>query len=180
MKIEILSVSAIGEVLDKIATTAKALQSQIHQCAVSALAHTFESGDYRSVTKLLNALPNGQRVQALSVWFAAMSDSMLEIKKANGAFSVALMSGWKDKLGDSDETRAARAEQLLGVAMEQDYGSFTKESKPAAMTLEKMIKWLESKAVANEDDVEPAAKVVAAKLVATYKADVTKLIATAA
>lgn len=173
MKIEILSVSAIGEVLDKIATTAKALQSQIHQCAVSALSHTFESGDYRSVTKLLNALPNGQRVQALSVWFTAMSDSMLEIKKANGAFSVALMSGWKDKLGD-------RAEQLLAVAMEQDYGSFTKESKPAAMTLEKMIKWLESKAVANEDDVEPAAKAVAAKLVATYKADVTKLVATAA
>lgn len=173
MKIEILSVSAIGEVLDKIATTAKALQSQIHQCAVSALAHTFESGDYRSVTRLLNALPNGQRVQALSVWFTAMSDNTIEIKKANGAFAVALVSGWKDKIGD-------RAVQLLEVAMEQDYGSFTKESKPATMTLEKLVKWLESKATANDDDVEPAAKAVAAKLVATYKADVTKLVATAA
>lgn len=172
MKIEILSVSAIGEVLDKIATTAKTLQSQIHQCAVSALAHTFESGDYRSVTRLLNALPNGQRVQALSVWFSAMSDNTLEIKKANGAFSVALATGWKEKIGD-------RAEKLLEVAMAQDYGSFTKESKPTAMTLEKMIKWLESKATANDDDVEPAAKVVAAKLVAGYKAELSKFVATA-
>jgi hypothetical protein len=172
MKIEILSVSAIGEVLDKIATTAKALQSQIHQCAVSALAHTFESGDYRSVTRLLNALPNGQRVQALAVWFGAMSDNVLEIKKANGAFSVSLAAGWKDKIGD-------RAEQLLEVAMEQDYGSFTKESKPTAMTLEKMIKWLESKATASDDDVEPAAKVVAAKLVTSYKAELSKFVATA-
>lgn len=173
VKIEILSVSAIGEVLDKIATTAKALQSQIHQCAVSALSHTFENGDYRSVTRLLNALPNGQRVQALAVWFAAMSDNMLEIKKANGAFSVSLVSGWKDKLGD-------RAETLLEVAMEQDYGSFTKESKPQAMTLEKLVKWLESKATANEDEVEPAAKVVAARLVADYKAQIVAKVAVAA
>lgn len=173
MKIEILSVSAIGEVLDKIATTAKALQSQIHQCAVSALAHTFESGDYRSVPRLLNALPNGQRVQALSVWFSAMSDNTLEIKKANGAFSVALAAGWKDKIGD-------RAEQLLEVAMAQDYGSFTKEAKPTAMTLEKMIKWLESKATAGDEEVEPAAKAVAAKLVQSYKAEVVlKIVATA-
>lgn len=172
MKIEILSVSAIGEVLDKIATTAKALQSQIHQCAVSALSHTFEHGDFRSVTKLLNALPNGQRVQALAVWFAHFSNNALAINKTSGAFSVVLDSS---KLGDEMQRL-----EMLEQAMEQDYGSFTKESKPTAMTLEKMIKWLESKAVANEDDVEPAAKAVAAKLVATYKADVTKLVATAA
>jgi hypothetical protein len=174
MKIEILTVSAIGEVLDKIATTAKALQSQIHQCAVSALAHTFESGDYRSVTRLLNALPNGQRVQALSVWFNAMSDNVLEIKKVSGGFSVSLASGWKDKIGE-------RADVLLEVAMEQDYGSFTKEAKPTALTLEKLIKWVESKAHnANDDEVEPAARAVAAKLVADYKAGIAKLVATAA
>lgn len=171
IKIEILTVSAIGEVLDKIATTAKALQSQIHQCAVSALSHTFESGDYRSVTRLLNALPSGQRVQALSVWFDAMSDHVLEIKKANGAFSVALAAGWKDKIGD-------RAEKLLDVAMATDYGSFTKESKPTAMTLEKMIKWLEAKATAADEDVEPAAKAVAANLVSNYKLQLSKFVAT--
>jgi len=170
--IEILSVSAIGEVLNQIATTAKALQSQIHQCAVSALAHTFESGDYRSVTRLLNALPNGQRVQALAVWFDAMSDHVLEIKKANSAFSVALAAGWKDKIGD-------RADQLLEVAMAQDYGTFTKEAKPTAMTLEKMIKWLEAKATAPDEDVEPAAKAVAGKLVSNYKAELSKFVAVA-
>lgn len=172
-KIEILSVSAIGEVLDKIATTAKALQSQIHQCAVSALAHTFESGDYRSVTRLLNALPNGQRVQALAVWFEAMSEKLLVIKKANGSFSVALVDGWKAKL------EAMVVEELLEVAMATDYGAFTKESKPTAMTLEKMIKWLEAKAQATDDDVEPAAKAVAAKLVSNYKAELSKFVATA-
>lgn len=170
MKIEILSVSAIGEVLDKIATTSRALQAQIHQCAVSALSHTFEHGDYRSVTKLLNALPNGQRVQALAVWFQHFSNDALTIKKVSGSFSVVYDS---NKLPQN-------VEEMLESAMEQDYGSFTKEAKPTAMTLEKMIKWLESKATANDDDVEPAAKAVATKLVATYKADVTKLIATAA
>lgn len=172
MKIEILTVSAIGEVLDKIATTAKALQSQIHQCAVSALSHTFEHGDFRSVTRLLNALPNGQRVQALAVWFAHFSNNALTIKKASGAFSVVLDSA---KLGDE----MARLE-MLEAAMEQDFGTFTKESKPTALTLEKLIAWVEKKAQANDDEVEPAAKAVAAKLVATYKAELTKFTAVAA
>lgn len=167
MKIEILSVSAIGEVLDKIATTAKALQSQIHQCAVSSLAHTFEHGDFRSVTKLLNALPNGQRVQALAVWFAHFSGNALAVKKASGAFSVVL---------DSSKLTFDRAE-MLEQAMEQDYGTFTKESTPAALTLEKLIAWVEKKAQANDDEVEPAAKAVAAKLVADYKATIASAVA---
>jgi len=166
MKIEILTVSAIGEVLEKIATTARALQSQIHQCAVSALSHTFEHGDFRSVTRLLNALPNGQRVQALAVWFAHFSNNALTIKKASGAFSVVLDSS---KLGDE----MLRME-LLDAAMDQDYGTFTKESKPTALTLEKLIGWIEKRATANDDEVEPAAKAVAAKLVASYKAEITK------
>lgn len=171
MKIEILTVSAIGEVLDKIATTAKALQSQIHQCAVSALSHTFEHGDYRSVVRLLNALPNGQRVQALAVWFAHFSNNALEIKKASGAFTVSFDS---KKLVDMDK------DNMLIVAMEQDYGSFTKESKPAALSLEKLIGWIEKKATANDDEVEPAAKAVAAKLVADYKSGIVKQSAVAA
>jgi hypothetical protein len=167
MKIEILTVSAIGEVLDKIATTAKALQSQIHQCAVSALCHTFEHGDFRSVTRLLNALPNGQRVQALAVWFAHFSNNALTIKKASGSFSVVLDSKKLDEI-DRDE--------MLESAMEQDYGTFTKESKPAALTLEKMLKWLESKATANDEEVEPTCKVVAAKLVSNYRDMVKKVV----
>ena len=172
MKIEILTVSAIGEVLEKIATTARALQSQIHQCAVSALSHTFEHGDFRSVTRLLNALPNGQRVQALAVWFTHFSNNALTIKKVSGSFSVVLDSS---KLGDEMQRL-----EMLEFAMEQDYGTFTKEAKPTAMTLEKLVKWLESKATAGDDEVEPAAKVVAAKLVAGYKAEISKFVATAA
>ncbi len=165
MNIEIISQSAVMEVITKIATTAKALQSQIHQCAVSTLAHVAEHGDYRGVTALLNALPVGQRVQALAVWFQHFSDGALQIKKAEaGGFAVSLKAGWQDKCSIDIESAAAT-----------DYATFTKESKPNTFTVERLIKMIEDKANNTElnadgsPKVADAARAVAAKLVAAYR-----------
>lgn len=165
MNIEILSQKDTNEQIVKIATTAKALQGQIHQCAVSSLAHINEHGDFRGAQALLNALPNGQRVQALAVWFGHFSDGALQIKKAeSGGFAVSLKSGWQDKCSIDIE-----------AACLTDYAAFTKEAKPATFTVEKLIKMIEDKAnnvELNADGsakVDPSARGVAAKLVAAYR-----------
>lgn len=165
MLIEILTQTAINEVIQKIATTAKALQGQIHQCAVSTLSHIAEHGDYRGAAALLNALPTGQRVQALVVWFQHFSDGALQIKKAeSGGFAVSLKAGWKDSCSIDVE-----------AAMLTDYAAFTKEAKPATFTVEKLIKMIEDKAnntelnVDGSAKVDPSARGVAAKLVAAYR-----------
>lgn len=165
MNVQILSQSDVNECVAKIATTAKALQSQIHQCAVSTLSHINEHGDYRGVTALLNALPVGQRVQSLVVWFTHFSDGALQIKKAEaGGFAVSLKSGWKDKCSIDLESASAT-----------DYAVFTKEVRPSTFTVEKLIKMLEDKAnntelnVDNTPKVDVAARAIAAKLVGSYR-----------
>lgn len=166
MNIEILTQTATNEQIMTIATTAKALQSQIHQCAVSTLWHINEHGDFRGAQALLNALPNGQRVQALAVWFQHFSDGALQIKKAEaGGFAVSLKTGWKDKCSIDIE-----------AACLTDYAAFTKEAKPATFTVEKLLKMIEDKAnnvelnVDGSPKVDPAARGIAAKLVAAYRA----------
>lgn len=155
---ELLSVSAVGEAISAIATRAKNMQHEIHVAACSVLSHVQEHGDYRGVVSLLNALPNGQRVNGLALWFQNFSDGALQLKKANGSWSCSLLDGWKDKC-------------LFDVegAMQVDFGSFSKEPTPKAMTLEKIVKWVESKANADDKEVEPSAKAAAAMMVAAYR-----------
>ncbi len=162
---EILTRSAVFEVITRIGTAAKTLQAEIHQAAVSTLDHTREHGDYRGALALVNALPNGQRVQGLIVWFEHFSSGALKFK-AN-----------KDGAGFSAKLSAERSEDDFDIAaaMLTDYGTFTKEAKPATFTVDKLIKMLESKANddrTNDDGtpkVEPSARSVAAKFVRTYR-----------
>ena len=165
-KIVLLTQSEAAEYISMIGKTAKTLQADIHQTAVSVLAHTKEHGDYRGVLSLLAALPNGQRVQALGVWFGHFSNGALKCEKKAGQWVVVFDSKLVDKID-------------VELAGETDFGTLTKETKPAAMTMEKLIKWLENKATANDDEVEPAAKAVAKMLVTDYKEFVAKKLAAA-
>ena len=162
---DLLTQSAIGEVITRIATTAKALQRDIHVVACSTLAHVAEHGDYRGVLSLLNAMPNGQRVQALVVWYQHFSDGALQISKGtDGGFAVKLKAGWKDSCSID-----------VATAMLTDYAAFTKEAKPATLSVEKLIKMIEDKANNTElnadgsPKVDPAARSIGAKLVAIYR-----------
>lgn len=162
---EILSRSAVVEVIARIGTAAKTLQADIHAAAVSTLDHTREFGDYRGALALINALPNGQRVQGLIVWFEHFSNGALKFKTN------------KDGAGYTAKLSQERADEDFDVAaaMLTDYGSFSKEAKPTTFTVDKLMKMLESKANddrVNDDGtprVEATARVVAAKLVRSYR-----------
>jgi hypothetical protein len=165
MKIEILTKSAVVEVISRIGTSAKQLQADIHQCAVSTLDHTREFGDFRGALSLVNALPNGQRVLALCEWFNHFSGGKLSFKKsAEGGFTAELA---KDRVDTNFNVE---------LAMECDFGTFTKETTPKTMTVEALIKSLESKANNDKLNTDGTPKValearaVAASLVASFRA----------
>lgn len=162
--ITILTQSAVVEVIARIGTAAKTLQADIHQAAVSCLDHTREFGDYRGALALVNALPNGQRVEGLIIWFERFSNGMLTFKKQKeGGYTAKLSPERTD--GDFD----------VAAAMLTDYGSASKEVRPSTLTTDKLIKMLESKA--NDDrlnddgtpKVEATARAMASKFVRTYR-----------
>ena len=160
---EILSVAAVTDKIAVIGKAAKALQADIHQVAVSTLDHCREHGDYRGALALVNALPNGQRVKGLVVWFQHFSNGKLTFKPEGGAFTAQLNKSRVDT--DFD----------VQAAMLTDFGSFTKEATPKTMSLEAFIKSLEGKA--DNDDVNSdgtpkvsrEARAFAAKCVALYR-----------
>lgn len=165
MKIEIISKAAVMEFITGLKTRAVTLQAEIHQAAVSTLDHCREHGDYRGALALVNALPSGQRVEGLMTWFAHFSNGKLTFKKDNASGArVAKLS--VDRV-DSDFD--------IEAAMLTDFGSLTKEAKPAVFTVEKLLKFIESKANNTETNADGTPKVaddaraVAAKLVASYR-----------
>lgn len=165
MSIQILSQAAVTDKLAIIGKSAKALQADIHQVAVSTLDHCREHGDYRGALALVNCLPNGQRVKGLVAWFQNFSNGKLVFKadKASGGFAAELK---KDRVNEDFNILAA---------MEVDYGTFTAEVAPKTMSLEAFVKSLESKA--DNDDVNSdgtpkvsrEARAFAAKCVAVYR-----------
>lgn len=164
MNIEIISKQDVMEFIAGIKTSAVKLQAEIHQIAVSTLDHCREHGDYRGALALVNALPNGQRVEGLIVWYQTFSNGMLTFKKgANGERSCALSA----KRVDADFD--------IQAAMLTDFGALTKEAKPATFTVEKLIKSIEQKAnnvelnVDGTPKVDEAARAMSAKLVAYYR-----------
>lgn len=52
----------------KISANASKLQEQIHFAGLNAMAHALQHGDATIMQALYNALPNGQRREALLVW----------------------------------------------------------------------------------------------------------------
>lgn len=163
VKIEILSQAAVMSVIGEIKTRASTLQASIHQAAVSTLDHCREHGDYRGALALVNALPNGQRVEGLIAWFTHFSNGKLTFKK--------------DQHGVRTAKLAARdaSDFDMEAAMLTDFGALTKEPKASTLTVEKLIKMIESKANNTElntdgtPKVDEATRAMGAKLVAHYR-----------
>lgn len=173
MSITIISKAAVMEFITGLKTRAVTLQAEIHQAAVSTLDHCREHGDYRGALALVNALPNGQRVEGLMAWYTHFSNGKLSFKKdANGQRSAKLNT---DRV-DSDFD--------IEAAMLTDFGSLTKEAKPAVFTIDKLIKFIESKANNVELNADGSPKVaedtraVAAKLVANYRSMIAAAVST--
>lgn len=170
--IEILSQSAVMGVIAGIKTSAATLQADIHQAAVSTLDHCREHGDYRGALALVNALPNGQRVQGLIEWFKGFSNGKLSFKKGPDGFTADLK---KDR-SDGDFS--------VELAMLTDFGAYTKEPVGKTFTVDQLIGILEKKANNTELNTDGTPKVsadaraVAASLVASYRNAVATTIAT--
>lgn len=160
-----LSIEECNKATGEIRSNAKNLQAQIHLVACSTLVHVRDTGDIRGALALVQALPNGQRVEGLKAWFSGMSSGKLSF-------------------GTDSETRETTmklardrvpANFLIDDAVKTDFGSYTKEPKARTFTVDQLIKQLEGKAnntELNEDGtpkVDPSARMVAAKMVASYR-----------
>lgn len=142
MTIAILTPAQVTAGLPTLRKSAEELTANIHQMAVSTLAHAREHGDYRGCVNLLNALPKSQRVQAVAAWFREFSSSKLSLKLVDGVW-----------VGDIKHDRKD-ADFRVDEAMDLTYADFTKEVAPKPLTVAKFLSSIER--VANNTDVLPS------------------------
>jgi hypothetical protein len=137
----ILDPKTCGRKIDRIAKVGRALQTEIHSVAVSTLAHIREHGDYTLAIRLLNAMPNGQRVNALGFWYGHFSDGVFKVSFDKDSAS------WVGKLkGDRDQI------DVEGAA-NTSYADLVPEKKYTTFTVEAFASMLKRKA--NEDGLNP-------------------------
>lgn len=162
---KILSVEECSKFVTEIRVSAKDLQAKIHHVAVSTLVHVRDTGDVRGALALVQALPNGQRVEGLKLWYTKYSSNKLTFGQDNETRETTIKLA-KDRVP---------ANFLIDDAIATDYGSASKEAKPRTFTVDQLIKQLEGKAnntELNEDGtpkVDPSARMVAAKMVKSYR-----------
>lgn len=166
--ITILSAEVCSKRIAKIARVAGALQSEIHQVAVSTLDHIREHGDSTLAARLLGALPNGQRVQALVAWYSTFSN-----KKATFSYDKA-NAIWKCKL----DPNRADSDFMIDKAAATSYADLNKEKSYKTMTVKGILDFLKKRA--NEDGlnddgspkVEKDARELAARAYAMFKNEI--------
>ena len=91
----LLSAADLGKRIAKIAKVGASLQAEIHEIAVQTLGHIAAHGDTTLFTRLLDSLPNGQRVKALAFWGGHFSGGNLTATyEKDAGWSVKLKKGW--------------------------------------------------------------------------------------
>lgn len=166
---KILSVEECVKVTGEIRGSAKDLQAKIHNVGVSTLVHTRDTGDARGLLALVQALPNGQRVEGLKAWATGMSSGVITFGKDNDTGETTI----KVKKGH------VPANFLIDDAIKTDFGSYTKEAKPRTLSVDQLIKMLSDKANNTELNTDGSPKVslearaLAGKFLASYNSAVT-------
>lgn len=165
-----LSIEECTKSIGEIRGSAKILQALIHTVAVSTLVHVRDTGDTRGALALVQALPNGQRVEGLKAWYAGMSSNLLSFGKNQDTGETTIKLG-KDR----------KPEQFLVTEAEAtDFGSYTKEAKPRTFSVEQLLKQLQTRANDTELNTDgsaktsPEARMVAGKLLKTWNDSVVK------
>lgn len=139
--VNIIPAAVCRRIIGEIGTASKQLQEDIHNVAVSCLAHVRDHGDTTLAVDLLKALPNGQRVKALAVWFSHFSNSKLTLRLDNES------GEWVAKL---DKQRTVADFDVEGAVV-TNYADLTTEKDPQPLTVEKFLRMIEK--VANDDKV---------------------------
>lgn len=125
MSVTIMNAADCRSVIAEICTNAKNLQARIHGAAVSSLAHIRDHGDWTIAAELLGALPSGQRVNGLILWFGKFSNGKVSFRKdkESGKFTAKLEADRKPTDFDIEGAGAI------------DYGDLTAEPKQARINL---------------------------------------------
>lgn len=167
-EIKLMTQGDLMKAIPILARSARDVQDLIHQCGCSALDHVRAHGDTTGFVALLNALPNGQRVKALAYWAKHFSSGKLVLTFDKKAKS------WVAKLSKD------RKDEDFGIqsAMATSFADLTEEQEPKSMTVEMLIKKLTSASTNSENfdgteipKVEPAARALAAKLLAFVRTE---------
>ena len=127
----ITKVKDIDAALVRIHETGQSLQQDMHLVACSVLQHFAKHSDKRVVLKLLHAMPEMARVNALRDWMNEF-----------GTMTI----------GENDEIMLDKSKKLrLGAAMEKPFWKFKVEAdyKPLVMA-----KWVETQVKALRKDAE--------------------------
>lgn len=173
--VKLMTQGDTAKLIDSIAERGATLQADIHTAAVNSFNHAFVHGDNTLCTRLLDVLPNGQRVKALAHWYSHFS---------NGAITLSVDPETKSWKVNKDRF-ARRADLVPDVqaaterAMETTFADLTAEKDPATLTLERFLKSLKRTATNAENfdgteipKVSPALRVVASKLVSIVEEEV--------
>ncbi len=145
--LNLMTQTAVMEAIPELRDSLRNSQERIHLIGVSTLSHMREHGDYRGALALINALPNGQRVQALVAWFREFTNKKLSLKQD------AKTKEWKGELRKDRAATDFRVEEAADIS----YADFTKEAAPRTMGLTQLIGYLQRVATntAKNDDGSP-------------------------
>jgi hypothetical protein len=118
MSITLMSQQDTAKRIVTIANGAKSLQTDIHETAVSCLAHVRDHGDTTLAVRLLAVLPSGQRRNTLAQWFKVYSNGKMSLVQDKNKV-------WSCKL---KQERVA-TDFLVDEAMTCEYGDLEPEAK---------------------------------------------------
>ena len=162
---DLVGLATVKDRVLKLGASSKEVQAEIHLLGCSTLEHMQKHGDSTGATMLMNALPNGQRVKALALWFRHFSNGAVNMTEKKGTWSCKLKPGRKPEDFDIDG------------AIATTFADLTTERDPVTLTLEKFVKSLER--TANNEEVfdgtdtpkvSPAVRNLAAQYVKAYRA----------
>lgn len=134
--VKLMTQGDVAKLIDDIAATATVLQDDIHTAAVNTFNHAFVHGDWTSITRLMDVLPNGQRVKALAYWYGHFSNGALSLSKDPET------RGWrvnKDRFAKRAEL-VPDVEAATEACMETNFADLTAEKDPQTLTLERFYK----------------------------------------
>jgi len=146
---KILSQADTVKTIKSIRTRASKLQSDIHVCAVSTLAHMRDHGDYTGAVLLMNALPNGQRIKGLAAWYKHFSNGKFTLRqdKKQGNIWVGALQSKADGRVDEDFN--------VDEAAKITFADFTAEAAPQQITADSIKKYLD-RLIANDETIKDA------------------------
>ena len=119
----LMSAADIGKRIAKIAKVGNSLQAEIHEIAVQTLGHIAAHGDTTLFTRLLDGLPNGQRVKALAFWGNHFSGKQVTASyEKDAGWTTKLVKGWSADKFDLD---GAVATTFADLVPEKGYNTLT-------------------------------------------------------